>query len=562
MDSTYSKDRLDKEKEVFGNSGYSGKLLNYASNLLLAVKDVPSYVKSISDIGIDFSLIGKKSKIGISRKESGDYMDEEAAMYNALAKDSDTQIDTKETPYFNRKYPERVKFLNVFSTHPEIEYITHQICDEMIVYDKNGYFCELSLGDLNLNEDIKNTIEKNFKKMHTLLNFNDGITAWAYALQWIIEGYLAFEVFYDDVDDPRRIVGFQELRPDTLVPMVITKEYDKEDSEGNSTGKKGKRKIKIWKQIVKKKPGGQIVEKILQDNQVIFISFNKIPGQKGRISYVERLVRSFNLMRTMENTKVAWNIMNSQFRLKMIIPVGTKTTAKAKQALAMATSKYKEDLLIDHDSGEIQINGQAKINYGRNIVLPARQGQTPDIDGVKYQGPDLSNMDGVKYFERKLWRDSNLPFSRFEKDSGSGRTILFDASGIPHDELTFYKLINRLRKEFEKIIREATYRQTILDKPELKIDLELKSKLGIKYESNSLIEEAKRQEIENQKINSISTLERLTELDNRTPIYSKKFLYVTKFEVLSEEEWVENRRLRDEELTDIADREKQNSGRF
>lgn len=541
---------------------YNSRILNYASNLLVTARDIPAYVKSISDIGIDFTLIGKKTRVGVSRKESGDYMDDETQMYNAfMQRDSDTEINQKETPYFNQKYAERVKFLNVFSTHPEIEYITHQVCDEMIVYDDAGYFCSLSLGDLKLNDDIKKTIEKNFKKMYTLLNFHDGVTAWAYALQWLIEGYLDFETLYDDLNDPRRIVGFQELRPDTLISMIVDKEFDKKDKDGKPTGEKGKRKMKVWKQIVRK-PNGQIEERILQDNQVIHVQYNKIPGQQGRISYVERLVRSFNLMRTMENTKVAWNVMNSQFRLKMVIPVGTKTTAKAKQALAMVTNKYKEDLLIDHDSGEVIINGQAKINFGRNIVLPSRQGQEPDIDGVAYNGPDLSNMDGVKYFERKLWRDSNLPFSRFDREGGSGRHTLFQNDGIPHDELTFYKFINRLRKEFEKVIKEAVYIQTVLDHPELKIDLELKAKLGIKYESNSLLEDAKVQEIENQKLNQISTLERLTEIDQRTPIYSKKFLYVKKFGLMTEEEWDENISERDKEMKAVAKREKESGSNF
>lgn len=543
-------------------SQLSSRILNYASNLLVSARDIPAYVKNISDIGIDFSLIGKKTRIGVSRDESGDFMDDEAQMYNAfMTRDDDVQVNQKETPYFNKQYADRVRFLNVFSTHPEIEYITHQICDEMIVYDENGYFCNLDLKDMNLDEDTKKLILKNFKKMYTLLGFHDGVTAWAYALQWLIEGFLDFEMIYDDLNDPRRVVGFQELRPDTLFSLIMDKEYVKKDKNGNPTKEKGKRKVKIWKQIVRKN-NGQIDERVLQDNQIIHISYNKIPGQKGRISYVERLVRSFNLMRTMENTKVAWNVMNSQFRLKMVVPVGTKTTAKAKQALAMITNKYKEDLLIDHDSGEVTINGQAKINFGRNIVLPSRQGQEPDIDGVQYNGPDLSNMDAVRYFERKMWRDSNLPFSRFDRENGAGRTILFNADGIPHDELTFYKFINRLRREFEKIIKQATYIQTILDRPELKIDMELKAKLGIKYESNSLIEEAKIQEIENQKLSQIQTLERLTEIDNRTPIYSKKFLYVDKYELMTEEEWEENERLRDEEMKKSAKRQESSGGMF
>lgn len=539
-----------KSGSVATEGGYTRRFVQGISNIFTGVKDMPSYVRSISDIGIDFSLIGKKTKIGISKK---DMEDSDADAIQALLP-KDEKIDDTSVPYFKKKYIDRIKYLNLFATHPEIEFILNQVCDEMIVYDQNGYFCNLSLTNLNMKDEPKNKIEKNFKKMYTLFGFNDGITAWLYALQWLIEGYLSFEIIYDDPTNPKRIIGFEELRPETLVPMI------KEIEVENGNGEKRKKKIKVWKQVAVK--GGKTEERILQDNQVIFIAWNWIPGQKGRISYCERLVRSFNLMRTMENTKVGWHIMNSQFRLKMVIPVGTKTTAKAKQALAQVTNRYKEDLLIDHESGEVTVNGQAKINFGRNIVLPSRQGQTPDIDGIQYRGPNLGNMEGVKYFERKLWRDSNVPYSRFDREGGSGRTILFNADGFPYDELNFYKFINRGRKEFEKILRIPTYLQTIMDMPELKIDLELKSKLGIHYDSNSLIEEAKEQEIENQKINNIQNMERLSEIDGRTPIFSKKYLFVNKYGVMTDEEWDENKRLRDEELQESKDRGGDSSSRW
>jgi hypothetical protein len=556
----YSSNNIGKDmKSMVGKSnGSSGSrgvsFAGYAYNMFNSIKNLPSYIKSISDIGIDFSLIGSKNKIGVSKEETDD--DDDYGVYNTLAAQYgvDTEVKTKDTPYFTKKYKDRIKYLNTFSTHPEIEFITNQICDEMIVYDEHGMFCKLDLSESKFNDETKKKIERDFRKIYSLLNFDDGITAWALALQWIIEGYLAFEIFYNDLENPSRITGFQELDAATLIPLIVEQEFEQED------GKVSKRKVKIWKQMATM-ANGSIIEKTLQDNQVLFIAFNRIPGQKGRISYVERLVRSFNLMRTMENTKVAWNVMNSQFRLKMVVPVGTKTTAKAKQALANITNKHKEDLMIDNDSGEVAINGQARINYGRNIVLPSRNGQSPDVDGVAYNGPDLSNMEGVKYFERKLWRDSTLPFSRFDKDGGGGTNVLFAAEGIPHDELTYHKLISRFRKEFERILKEALYRQVILTNPELKLDLSLKSKLGIVYESNSLIEEAKQQEITDAKIRSVQTMERLTEIDGRTPLYSKKFLYVNKYKIMDENEWEENIKMRDEELSDSNKRTKESENK-
>ena len=522
-----------------GRSSFSNRFSGYSTSLLSNLRDIARY-KAISDIGIDFSLIGKKGRIGVSKKETSE-SEEDALLYTSLLP-KDTEIEARETPYFDSKYHDRVRYLTVFASHPEIEFITNTLTDESIVYDKFGKFCSVEVNDTKMKDEVKKAITKNFTRIYSLLNFGDGITAWAYFLQWLIEGWLAWEIIYDNTEKPTRITGFQELAVSTLVSIVIDEEVENE-----ATKTKSKRKKRVWKQIVKKKDG-TVEERVIPDNSIIVIAYNKIPGNNGRISYVERLIRSFNLMRTMENTKVAWHVMNSQFRLKMIVPVGTKTTAKAKQALAVVTNKYKEDLFIDHNSGEVHINGQAKINFGRNIVLPQRNGQTPDISGIKYDGPDLSNMDGVKYFERKLWRDSRLPFSRFDRENGGGANILFNAEGVPHDELSFYKFVNRLRKGFEPVIKKPVYLQTLLDFPELKVDLEFQSKLAVNYESNSLFEEAKQEEIKKRKLENLGNDERMTEIDGSTPIYSKKYLYVNKYGLMTEAEWGENRKLRDDEL--------------
>lgn len=527
--------------------GYQRRFMNVFSNLI-GVRDLPSYVKTFSDIGIDFSLLGQKNRMTGSRKDMAD--DDEASVYNSMLLPDGQQIETDETPYFYKKYVDRVRFLKTFSTHPEIEFILQKICDEAIVCDENGYFCGLKLSETAIkDEKVRKSIQRNFKRIYNLLGFNDGTNAWEKMLEWIIEGYKAWEIIYDDVEKPTRITAIEEFPAHTIFPMTIRQAVEAED------GTKSERKIRIWKQFYIDKRTNTQTERTLQDNQVIVIRWSKIPGQNGRISYTERLLRSFNLMRTMENTKVGWHVMNSQFRLKMIIPVGTKTTAKAKQAIANITNRYKEDLLIDHDSGEVKINGQARINFGRNIVLPMRQGQIPEVEGIAYNGPDMQNMDSVKYFEKKLWRDSVLPYSAFDRENGSGNLILFNAEGIPQDILTFYKFINRARIEFEKCIRIPVYLQTLLDYPELKIDMEFKSKIGITYESNSLFEEAKKEEILNHKIEQLEKLAGLTELDGQTPIYSKKFLYTKKIGIMTDEEWEENKKMRDEEVKEALSRE-------
>jgi hypothetical protein len=488
----------------------------------------PKYVKSISDIGIDFSILNSKNSKAISKRDMDQYED----MY-LFGMGDGVEIADRSVPYFDKDYYQKVEFLEAFSSHPEIDDIISKVADEMIVYDKYGKFCDVHLDSLRIkDESVRKSIRKSFDRIYDLFGFGDGVTAWDYAYRWLQVGRLAFEIIFDDPENPTTIKGFNELDPKTLIPLII--EY----KDVNGEGKEYISKRLIWKQIAPNS-SGVMEERELSDNQVIMISWNKVPGNRMRLSYAERLVRSFNLMRTMENTKVGWHVMNSQYRLKMVIPVGSRTNDKAKEALAKVTNKYKEDIFVDHFSGETTINGQAKINFARNIVLPSRQGSSPEIEAIKYEGPDLNDMEGVRYFERKLWRDSKLPSSRFDRDN-IGSQKMFQYSDVPYDELSSDKFIRRCRKTFEMIIKKPLYLQVIMDHVEMKIDLSFKSKLGVVYNSSAYFEEARESELMAKKLEEISNLEEKTD-DNDEKIFAKQWLYVDKYGIMTKDEWDTNK---------------------
>ena len=52
--------------------------------------------------------------------------------------------------------------------------------------------------------------------------------------------------------------------------------------------------------------------------------------------------------------------MNSSFRLKMTVPIGTKSPQKGMQTLGELMSIYKEDIQLNDDSGELLIDGKPK----------------------------------------------------------------------------------------------------------------------------------------------------------------------------------------------------------
>lgn len=514
---------------------------NYSLSRVIKRKEkLPYWLTGISNIGINVKgdISDNKLAVGRSSSKSGfGVEDDYAYLMNAM-----NDNDNKESPFFTPNYEDRRKKFWSLASHPEIEYVLHTICNESINYDDNQYFAELSL-NINYKEEVIENIQKNFKNIYSLLEFDDGTTAWEYFLKFLVEGYLSFEIIYDSRENPKRIVGFNELDPAEMLPVFMIDE---------KTGKQ----IKAWKEIKK----GSMKERILPDNSVIMISYNSTGGNFGKTSHVERMERSFNMMRIMELTKVGWHIMNSQSRMKIVLPVGTKSTTKAKQAITQASNKFKEDLIINNDNGEYSLNGQARINFGKTIVLPSRQGQEPEIEGVNFTGPDLSDMEGAEYFKNKFYTDSTLPWSRFDREGGSGTSVLFESNGVPFDEIAFYKSTNRLKAEFRKIILKPLYLQTVMDYPILKADSQFKSRLGLKFHSEHYYERAKQKEIESQILDQIERLKDFKKADDESPYFATEMLMEKYW--YGQGVWSEEDKARNEELLAKEEKKKKEEDDF
>lgn len=489
-------------------------MASFSQTLVRNVKKLPFYLQGISNIDVNVDDMLDQNRLAYSRKEtSGEYEDLLGEDYRTGLGALKRRYTRIETPFFVPNYEERREKFYRLAALPEIERVLHNIADEAIVFDDSNQFCKFAPKNIDLNPEIMHWLEKAFKKIYSLWEFDDGQTAWEYFLKFLIEGFAAFEIVYDDKEDPNEIVGFVELDPNTLVPSR------RKNDEGEL--------VKVWIQKAKAGVFGMgtrvIVDRVIPDESIIFIAFNRTSGNYGRISYVERLERSFNIMRIMEDTKAGWVIMNSQFRMKIVLPVGTRNTDKAKQALAKVAAKYKEDLYIDEDNGEFKLNGESRLNYGKLFVLPNRQGQEPIVDGIKFEGPDMQDMQPTEYFARKFHRDTQLPFSRFDRESGGGTNILFEASGVPFDEMAYYRFINRIRREFAQLIMKPLYLQALMKYPQLVEDKSLKLKLGLEFESNFMMQKAKQAEEENRALDRIGNMQQI-QYPNGDAAFSTRFL--------------------------------------
>lgn len=462
-----------------------------------------SSLAKFARLGIRYDDMVIKQSYALGAKEgaarlAGSGSDDEDFLYSLAQQDTG---NSKYIAYYAKDYATRRDFLRTFASNSEIETILEIVTDECIVLDEQQRFCYPSKIE-NAKEDIQELFEDNFDKIYNYWKFNDANSAWDLMKQFLTDGIIAFEIVWDE--NMKRIIGFKELDAVTLEPGV----------EPDETGKMRS----VWYQF---QDDPKLMKKML-DVQIIYISFAK-DGQ-NRFSYLERLVRSFNLMRVMETTRVSWAVMNSSFRMKMVVPVGTKSKQKAHQSVAAIQNFYKEDARLDNESGELTVNGKPNIPFYKNYVFPSKNGEQIDISAVGGDGPELSDMGQVEYFKQKLKEDSRVPLSRFSSGGqASGSTYQSDNSNVERDEIRFSRFVNRLRSIYQEIMMKPLYLQMIMDKPELAEDELFKSKIGIRFNKDNYFDQIKQQEINKKQSEFVEAMAAMAGADG-TPFFNKDVL--------------------------------------
>lgn len=503
---------------------------------------VSKNLKGLSSFGMQYGdLVLRNSKaIGVSEDKFGWKLDPRNATggeyddYKLFANLSMTDISLrKNISIFDKSYPKKREDLRKFSIQDEIEEILDTICDEAIVYDEKNYYCyPLAFDDNTLQpetiQEIKLSLDTNFKRIYQYFGFNNDITAWSYFRKWMVDGFIAFEIIYNK--EQTQIIGFKEIDPVNLMPGL--------DKEGQ----------RIWIQF----KGQPMKERVLYDSQVIYISYSNA-NTSNRISYVERLVRSFNLLRIMEHSRVIWATVNSSFKTKFVIPVGGKSKTRARQSLGVLMQNYREQIDFDSDSGELKVNGKPMMPFNKEYWLPEGEAGTPTIETIGNDGPDLSDTEALKYFREKLIKVSKIPMSRFDMESPP--TWEMNAEGASREEIKFGRFITRLRSVFQEIMVKPLWLQMCLDFEDLKEDDAFKAQIGVKYNKINVFEEMKEIEVLQKKLDFITAMkDGLVEQDanmNEVKYFASEFL-VKRFLGMTDEDLRLNTKMKaDEEAAKV-----------
>ena len=438
--------------------------------------------------------------------------------------------------FYDQSYQMRRDFLRKFALQGEIDYILETIADEVIINDDMHYFAYPNTRRLKsiLNKDngkeIVDGLNNAYRRIYHLFHFNEGNDAWHYVKKFLVDGFLAFEIIYSSTKDGKTatdIVGFQELDPITLQPEI------KKDNNGNE--------IKVWIQ----NKGDANNERVLLDTNVIYISWAR-NNFISHLSYCERLIRSFNMLRTLENSRIIWNIQNAQKRVKIVVPTGTQSEQKIKTRLRQLEALYKEDINIDNMSGEITINGQPKFSFAKTFIFPSKEGTQTEISELGVEGHDLNSTEQLKWFWQRFMIESRLPKDRFNMIfDGQDNSAIPDNSTMTREEYKFSLFINRIRDIFKEVLLKPTWNQFCLRHPMFSGSTMLKNALGLTYVEENVFALAKEKAILEQETAVIGILAGLQNPD-QTPVFSTRFL-LQRYLSISDDDWALNKKMLEED---------------
>ena len=429
--------------------------------------------------------------------------------------------------------------LRKMAMQPELEDILDIMANESIVYDDDeSYICTpfLDTGliqDLNEKsaDEIRSSMDVSFYKIYLLLQWKT--LAWDAYKRFLIDGVLSYEIVYDDIENPKSIIGIIDVDPVTLTKKV---------KDGTT----------YWIQF----EGKVGFERTLLDSQIIYIKYEDT-GVSTRQSYLERLIRPFNLYRIVEQAQVIWTVTQASFKTMFTIPVGAQNRAKGMQTLANAMNRYKEDINFNIETGELMVNGKMNMPFNKEYWFPQNENGRPEIETLVDNGPMLNDSDQIRYFESKLWKMSKIPQNRFDKEA-QATWFGNDPTQALRDEIDFSRFVTRLRNTFSEILLKPLRIQLTLSIPDIKNDKRILDSVSLRWNSYNLFEEMMNIEIMTRRIEFIGTMkDSLATTDaegNEEPFFSLRFL-VMKYLKMSDADLELNQKYKLKEKLDGAKNE-------
>lgn len=426
----------------------------------------------------------------------------------------------------------------------EVDEAIDQIINEMVVQDAGRMPVSLDMDYIDddvLDEKTKIRIQAEFDSLLKQLHLHkDGYSV---VRQWYVDGRIYYHLLVDEnspedgiqelrLIDPRTIRKVREVtrkrHDETQMDLVeVQREYFVYNPMGfvaptNMAGQSGATASMLQTSGVK----------LTLDSVAFCPSGLYDANKKTVLSWLHKAIKPLNLMRMMEDSCVIYRVSRAPERRVFYIDVGNLPKAKAEQYLYDIMQKYRNKLVYDVSTGDIR-DDRKFMSIMEDFWLPRREGGKGTEITTLPAGQNLSEMEDVDYFRRKLYRALNLPPSRIDQGTGFS---LGKSTEISRDELRFSKFIHRLHVQFNTLFDQLLERQLrlkqILTEQEW---YQFKDNIRYNWQTDSYFEELKSQDM------WINRLNLVTQMDSYVNKYFSQRWITREVLKFTDDEWASMR---------------------
>lgn len=386
-----------------------------------------------------------------------------------------------------------------------VDLAIEDIVNEAISFSENEDPIELDLSDLeeDLSENIRNKVYESWENINRIMDLRG--TIHRRFRSFYVDGRIGFQKVIDKTKPKDGIIGIIELDARFLT-KIRKKEYDQQSKTIRSveelfiydeSSKKDQKKLTGTNHYFK--------EALQIDPKTIaYTTSGLLDHETGlAISYLHKAIKPINQLRMMENALLVYRITRAPERRVFNIATSGIPNKQRMAFLSKLRNQYRNQMSFDPETGLFKDQRHLQTMQEDFWFPRGENGEGSTVDTLS-GGQNLSDIEDVLYFQRKVYKSLNIPVSRLEPESAlmGGR-----GAEISRDELKFMKFVSKVRKRFNEVFIDM-----------LKTDLLLKNVMSIAewnkienrinfvYAQDMQLQEMRENEIMTERLNILNSM--------------------------------------------------------
>ena len=443
------------------------------------------------------------------------------------------------------------------SVYPEIDNAVDEIVNASIVFGTDRKPVKIDLKDVEIPEQIKTKIYKEFDRIIHLLDFNG--KAYEIFRRWYIDSRIYYNIVIDrdmPTDGIKEIIPMDPLKVKKI--RKVKKEMEKVETQTVSVIKDIE---EYYLYINSDKDSFMVTGPSglhLSVDSVVYCPSGIVDLNTKRVlGYLHKAIRPLNMLRQLEDALLVYRVARAPERRVFYVDVGQLPKQKAEQYMRDMMSRFRNRLVYNQATGEVR-DERNHLSVLEDYWLPRREGSRGTEITTLPGGNAMSQIEDVDYFKKKLYASLNVPLSRLMADQtgfNMGRSV-----EITREEVKFYKFIERIRHQFSNFFLDFLRVQLILKGVMTEEDwYELKKDIKFVFNTDNYFWDLKESEILAERMKMLSFVEPYVGKYFSTEYVRSKILRQTEEEIrdIDDQMQIDKQKLQAEQMALMAQQQAQ-----